>query len=226
MEELAKQDPDIIINISASPFSYSKIEAKENIFRSKAIKYKIPVISVNQTGANTELIFDGASIIVNNKGVIINQLPFFEEAVETIYFDEIQSGNIISKRSEPVPIPLIHKALVTGIRDYFTKTNFKKSIIGLSGGIDSAVCLCLAVEALGNENVRVLLMPSRYSSDHSVNDAVALANNLNVHYDIINIEKPFRAFEEDLAPLFEGKNKDITEENIQARIRAILLMAV
>jgi len=226
MEELAKQDPDIIINIASSPFSYTKIEAKENIFISKAVKYKIPVISVNQTGANTELIFDGASIIVNKKGEIFNQLPFFEEAVETFSFDDIHSGTIFHKDAKPFIIPLIHKALVTGIRDYFAKTSFKSSIIGLSGGIDSAICLCLAVEALGNENVRALLMPSRYSSEHSVKDAIALANNLIVHYDIVNIEKPFIAFEEELAPLFEGKNKDVTEENIQARIRAILLMAV
>ena len=226
MEELAKQNPDIIINISASPFSYSKIEAKENIFRSKAIKYQIPVISVNQTGANAELIFDGASIIVNKKGEIFNQLPFFEEAVETYSFDDIHSGIIFRKDNNPATIPLIHKALVTGIRDYFAKTSFKSGIIGLSGGIDSAICLCLAVEALGKENVRALLMPSRYSSDHSVKDAVALANILNVHYDIVNIEKPFSAFEEELTPLFKGINKDVTEENIQARIRAILLMAV
>ena len=226
MEELSKQNPDIIINISASPFSYTKIEAKETIFRSKAIKYKIPVISVNQTGANTELIFDGASIIVNKKGEIFNQLPFFEEAVETYSFDDINSGSAFRKDARPGIIPLMHKALVTGIRDYFAKTSFKSCIIGLSGGIDSAICLCLAVEALGNENVRALLMPSRYSSEHSVNDAVTLANTLNVHYDIVNIEKPFSAFEEELAPLFEGKNKDVTEENIQARIRATLLMAV
>ena len=124
------------------------------------------------------------------------------------------------------PIPLIHKALVTGIRDYFAKTGFRKCIIGLSGGIDSAVCLCLAAEALGHENVRALLMPSRYSSEHSVKDAVTLANNLKVNYDIISIEKPFTAFEEVLAPLFKGRKSDVTEENIQARIRAILLMAV
>jgi len=226
MEELAKQNPDIIINISASPFSYTKIEAKENIFISKAIEYKIPVISVNQTGANTELIFDGASIIVNKKGEIFNQLPFFKEAVETYSFDEIRSGTSSWKYAKPATIPLIHKALVTGIRDYFAKTGFKSSIIGLSGGIDSAICLCLAVEALGNENVRALLMPSRYSSAHSVKDAVALASTLDVHYDIVNIETPFSAFEEKLAPLFEGVKKDVTEENIQARIRAILLMAV
>jgi NAD+ synthase (glutamine-hydrolysing) len=226
MEELAKQNPDIIINISASPFSYSKIEAKENIFRHKALKYKIPVISVNQTGANTELIFDGASIIVNKKGEIFNRLPFFEEVIETFSLDDIISGNVIHDGSRPDIIPLIYKALVTGIRDYFEKTSFKSCIIGLSGGIDSAVCLCLAAEALGNNNVRALLMPSRYSSDHSVNDAVALAGNIDVQYDIINIENPFSAFEEVLSPLFNGKSRDVTEENIQARIRAILLMAV
>lgn len=226
MEELAKQNPDIIINISASPFSYGKVEAKENIFRSKALKYKIPVISVNQTGANTELIFDGASLIVNRRGEIIDQLPFFEEAVKIYSFDQIKSGTILQNENRPDTISLIYKALVTGIRDYFSKTGLKNSIVGLSGGIDSAICLCLAVEALGNENVRALLMPSRYSTDHSVNDAVALAETLNVQYDIVNIEKVFCAFENILAPIFTGKKMDVTEENIQARVRAVLLMAV
>jgi NAD+ synthase (glutamine-hydrolysing) len=226
MEELISQNPDIIINIAASPFSYTKIEAKENIFISKAAKYKIPVISVNQTGANTELIFDGASILVNENGRIFNQLPFFEESVETYSFENIKSGSVFEKNISPDPISLIYKALVTGLKDYFAKSGLKTSIIGLSGGIDSALCLCLAVEALGNENVRALLMPSRYSSDHSVNDAIALADSLKVHYDIINIEKPFTAFETDLAVVFNGKQPDVTEENIQARVRAILLMAV
>jgi len=226
MEALSGQNPDIIINIAASPFSYTKSEARVNIFRSKAIKYKIPVISVNQTGANTELIFDGASVIVNKKGEIFNQLPYFEEAVETFSFEELSSGIISGSDTKTSVISLIHKALVTGVRDYFAKSGLKSSIIGLSGGIDSAICLCLAVEALGNENVRALLMPSRYSSDHSVKDAVTLARTLDVQYDIVNIEKPFRAFEEELAPLFENRGKDVTEENIQARIRAVLLMAV
>ena len=226
MEELAKQNPDIIINISASPFSYTKIESKENIFRSKAIKYKIPVVMVNQTGGNTELIFDGASLILNKEGEIFKRLPFFEEAVETFSFDDLKSSLPVRSEINLNPIALINKALVMGIRDYFGKTGFKSSIIGLSGGIDSAVCLCLAVEALGNENVRVLLMPSRYSSDHSVKDAVDLSKILKVQYDIVSIEKPFNIFESELAPLFEGKNADVTEENIQARIRALLLMAV
>jgi NAD+ synthase (glutamine-hydrolysing) len=226
MEELIKQNPDIIINIAASPFSYTKIEAKENIFISKAIKYKIPVISVNQTGANTELIFEGASILVNDKGEKFYQLPFFEEVVETYTFENIKSGSIAGKETSTDPIPLIYKALVTGLRDYFSKTGLKSGIIGLSGGIDSALCLCLAADALGNKNVRAMLMPSRYSSDHSVRDAIALAYTLDVHYDIVSIEKPFNAFEENLLPVFSGMNCDVTEENIQARIRAILLMAV
>jgi len=226
MDELAKQNPDLIINIAASPFSYSRIKAKEEIFINKAKKHKIPVISVNQTGANTELIFDGASVLVSNKGEIVNQLPFFEEAIITFGIEELIRKEGAPDEPEKETIPLIHKALVMGISDYFSKTGFKTAILGLSGGIDSAVCLCLAAEALGPENVRVLLMPSRYSSDHSVNDAVSLAKKLNVSYDIVNIEKPFTAFEEQLSPLFAGRAKDVTEENIQARVRAILLMAV
>ena len=226
MEELAKQNPDIIINISASPFSYTKIESKENIFRSKAMKYGIPVVMVNQTGGNTELLFDGASLILNNKGEIFKHLPFFEEAIETFSSNDLKSGLQTGSELNHDAISLIYKALVMGIRDYFSKTGFKTSIIGLSGGIDSAVCLCLAVDALGNENVRVLLMPSRYSSDHSVKDAVELSKILRVQYDIVSIEKPFNTFEKELAPLFAGKNADVTEENIQARIRALLLMAV
>jgi NAD+ synthase (glutamine-hydrolysing) len=226
MDELAKQNPDLIINISASPFSYTRIEDKQNIFRKKAIKHSLPVISVNQTGANTELIFDGASMIINRKGEIIDQLPFFEEGVKTFSLDEILKGNIKTPEIKTDVIQLINKALVSGIRDYFTKMNFKSAIIGLSGGIDSAVCLCLAAEALGTENVRALLLPSRYSSDHSISDAIKLADNLRVKYDIISIEKPFIAFEEILSPLFSGLKSDVTEENIQARIRAVLLMAV
>lgn len=226
MEELSRLSPDLIINIAASPFSYSKTEAKTNIFRSKAIKYKVPVITVNQTGANTELIFDGASAVIDRDGEIFCQLPYFEEAVETFSLEEIVPGKILSGYQKPDSIPLIHKALITGIRDYFSKTGLKKSIIGLSGGIDSAICLCLAAEAIGSSNVRVLLLPSRYSSDHSVKDAVALTEKLQVDYDIISIERPFNAFEVELAPLFKERERDVTEENIQARVRATLLMAV
>jgi NAD+ synthase (glutamine-hydrolysing) len=226
MEELSKLGPDLVVNISASPFSYTKTQAKINIFRSKATKYSIPVIMVNQTGANTELIFDGASLAVNSNGAVFSHLPYFEEAVQSFLFEDLISFSSEVDQQGPDPVGLIHKALVTGIRDYFSKTGQKSAIIGLSGGIDSAVCLCLAAEALGSSNVRVLLMPSRYSSEHSVKDAVELAENLKVSYDIISIEKPFTAFEEDLQTVFSGRERDVTEENIQARIRATILMAV
>lgn len=226
MEELAKQNPDLVINIAASPFSYTKSEAREKIFTSKGRKYKVPVISVNQTGANTELIFDGASVVVNPKGEIYYSLPSFKETVITFSLDDIITGNPVASGKRADAIELIHNALVQGIQDYFNKTGLKSSIVGLSGGIDSAIVLCLAAEALGPQNVRALLMPSRYSSDHSVKDAVALAEKLGVKYDILSIEEPFSSFEKLLEPVFKGKNRDLTEENIQARIRAVLLMAV
>ena len=165
-------------------------------------------------------------MIINRRGEIIDQAPFFEECVRTYSLEDILAGNINPVDLKTDPVELIHNAIVSGIRDYFSKMNFKRAVIGLSGGVDSAVCLCLAAEALGNENLRALLLPSRYSSDHSVSDAVKLAEYLDVKFDIVSIEKPFTEFEEVLSPLFAGKESDVTEENIQARIRAVLLMAV
>jgi NAD+ synthase (glutamine-hydrolysing) len=226
MDELAVENPELIINISASPFSYTRIEDRINIFRNKAKKHKIPVISVNQTGANAELIFDGGSMLVNSKGEISHQLPYFEESLYTFNLNDIAESERKYDELKPDPMGLINRALVTGIKDYFSKMSFTKAIIGLSGGIDSAVCLCLASEALGSENILALLLPSRYSSEHSVSDAIKLAGNLRIKHEIINIEKPFTAFEEVLSPLFTGIENDVTEENIQARIRAVLLMAI
>lgn len=225
-DELSVLKPDIFINISASPFSYTRIKTKEQIFASKAVKYGLPVIMVNQTGANTELIFEGGSLVIGSNGTIHKRLPCFEQALYTFDTSDPDRGSGSDAGEMPDAISMIHKALVTGIRDYFSKSGFSRAIVGLSGGIDSAVVLALAAEALGSENTRALLMPSRYSSGHSVKDAVELADNLGVRYDIINIEKPFSAFEEVLAPLFTGRERDVTEENIQARVRAILLMAV
>ncbi len=226
MEELSQLGPDLIINIAASPFACTKVEAKENIFRNKALKYGIPVISVNQTGANTELIFDGASIAVDRHGKIFRRLPFFDEAVETFELNDLINGHGHTDSPVPETISLVYKALTTGIRDYFRKSGFRKCILGLSGGMDSAICLCLATAALGKENVRAVLMPSRYSSEHSVTDSLDLARNLGVHYDIINIEEPFKAFTDVLLPVFKDRKEDVTEENLQARIRAVLLMAI
>lgn len=224
-EELARQNPDVFINLSASPFSYSKIEAKENIFASKAARYGKPVFMVNQTGANTELIFEGGSMIFNSAGALFDRLPYFDEDIRIYDLEEVSSG-VTRKIENENYIELMHNGLVTGVRDYFKKSGLNNAILGLSGGIDSAVTLCIAVKALGKDSVRALLMPSRYSSDHSVNDSIEIAERLGVRYDILSIEQPLVTFESLLKPLFEGRKEDLTEENLQARIRAILLMAV
>jgi NAD+ synthase (glutamine-hydrolysing) len=225
MDELEKQNPDLIINISASPFSYSRTETRDAIFTNKARKHGLPVIAVNQTGANTELIFDGASKVINNKGEIIHQLPFFGDGFMTFNLEDIPGSLGAAKHVFHEKSELIYLALLSGIRDYFGKMGFSRAVLGLSGGIDSAVCLVLAARALGEENVRALLLPSRYSSEHSVTDATALAQSMGTGYDIINIEKPFSSFEDVLSKVFENRKQDVTEENIQARIRAVLLMA-
>lgn len=225
MDELAKLGPDLVINISASPFSYSRIVARRNIFTDKAKKHGIPVLAVNQTGANTELIFDGTSVVINKKGGIIDQLPAFEECIRSYSLDKILTDESALMEITPDIPALINKALVMGIKDYFGKTGFSKAVIGLSGGIDSAVCCSLATEALGPANVTALLLPSRYSSEHSVTDSIDLCNNLGIGYEVISIEKPFSAFEEVLAPVFANHSPDVTEENIQARVRAVILMA-
>jgi len=225
MEILYKQKPDFIINISASPFSYSQQYSREKVLIENAKKYSVPIFYVNQVGANAELIFDGNSMVINSKGEIFKELKLFEEDFAIIDSDNLftNSDEILNNNNY---ISKIHDALILGIKDYFFKTHFSKAVIGLSGGIDSAVTLVLAVKALGKENVRVLLMPSKYSSEHSITDAVCLANNLNVQYEIINIEQIVESFENKLNPLFKNTKPDITEENIQARIRGTLLMAI
>jgi NAD+ synthase (glutamine-hydrolysing) len=223
MEELAKLNPAFVINISASPFSYNQEEWRKNVLINKAIKYKIPILYINQVGAQTELIFDGGSVAIDKTGEIVRELKYFEED-----FMLIDTGNFGEKQlqSKTGTIEKIHDALVLGIRDYFGKMGFRKATLGLSGGIDSALTLVLAVRALGAENIRVLLMPSKYSSDHSVDDALQLAENLDVQYDIVNIQSAVDAFEAALSPLFAGTSPGVTEENIQARARGIYLMAI
>lgn len=223
MEELSKLNPDFVINISASPFSYNQEEWRKNVLINKAKKYRLPILYINQVGAQTELIFDGGSVAIDETGEIIKELKYFEEdfmLVDTINFGEKQYQPKTGTTEK------IHDALVLGIRDYFGKMGFKKATLGLSGGIDSALTLVLAVRALGAENVRVLLMPSKYSSDHSVDDARQLAENLKVQYDIVHIQPAVDAFETGLSTLFTGTKTDITEENIQARARGIYLMAI
>jgi NAD+ synthase (glutamine-hydrolysing) len=222
--ELAKQKPDFIVNISASPFAYKKSVIKETIFTSHSKKLKLPLFYVNQVGAHTDLIFDGGSMVIGADGQVVKTLALFDEAYEV--FDTENLNKTETLKPEISEIEKIHNALVLGIRDYFNKTGLKKATLGLSGGIDSAVVLVLAASALGAENVRVMLMPSKYSSDHSVTDAVKLAQNLNVAYEITNIQSSVDAVKNSLNPIFKDLPEDITEENIQARVRGILLMAL
>lgn len=224
-DELAQLNPDVLINIAASPFSYTQSEIRANIVKKKALKHRLPLLYINQTGANTELIFDGNSMAVNSKGETVMQLPPFHEHMATIVLEEIEYLNPATPH-RPEYIASIYNALVMGLRDYFGKTGFKRATLGLSGGIDSAVTLALAAQALGAENLRVLLLPSKFSSAHSIDDAIKLAQNLNVEYDIVPIKGIVESFDDTLAPLIEGSAPDVTEENIQARIRGVLLMAL
>ncbi len=225
MEELMNLSPDFVVNIAASPFSYSQVDIRRQIVEKKARKYSIPIVYVNQVGANTDLVFDGNSMVVNSKGDVVHQMKGFEEDVEVVEMDDVEKIEAI-KFGEPDKIKLIQDALVLGVRDYFAKMGFKKATLGLSGGIDSAVTVVIAVMALGKENVRVLLLPSKYSSDHSIKDAIDLAENLGIQYDIVPIKDIVSAFDKTLEPLFKGLAPDVTEENIQARIRGTLLMAL
>jgi NAD+ synthase (glutamine-hydrolysing) len=222
LRELSALNPDLVINISASPFSFNQENWRKNILVKNAIKYQLPIVYANQVGAHTELVFDGGSVYLNKKGEIQEELNYFEEDFRIID-TETSSQNL---QPETGYIEKIYHALVLGIRDYFTKMGFKKATLGLSGGIDSALVLVLAVRALGKENVRVLLMPSRYSSDHSVDDALQLARNLGIQYEIIPIQPMVDSFGQSLCEVFKNLKNDITEENIQARTRGILLMAI
>jgi len=226
MDELITQQPDLMINIAASPFNYNQSDIRKSVLLKNVEKYKIPLIYVNHAGAQTELIFDGGSLAIDADGNIISELHYFEEDFKIIDIDVLIECKLKPVENVSIPkITLIHDALVLGVKDYFRKLGFKKAILGLSGGIDSALVLVLASRALGNENVKALLMPSGFSSDHSVTDAVKLAENLNVSYEIIKIEDSYQSLLETLNPFFKGYTFDVTEENLQARIRALILMA-
>lgn len=224
MEELKKLSPDLVINIAASPFSYEQHSKRKEVLSENAIRYKTPIVYVNHVGAQTELIFDGGSFAMNTRGDVVLQSPFFEENIAYIDTNDFEKPAVTQVQQSKAA--LIHDALVLGIKDYFLKMGFKKAILGLSGGIDSALVLALAAEALGTENVLAVLMPSQFSSQHSVDDAMQLVNNLGCKSYKIAIEEAYQVFNNLLQPVFKGQTFDVTEENIQARIRAILLMAI
>ncbi len=222
MDELIHQQPDIIINLSASPFSYVQTEERLKVVQANVQRYQLPLVYVNQVGANTELIFDGGSLAVDASGKILNRLKYFEEDLQYVDFTSATSTEVMD---EPSSIALIHDALVLGIRDYFAKLGFKKAILGLSGGVDSALVLYLATQALGKENVLSLLLPSGFSTNHSIDDAVQLCKNLNSLYETVPIEQNFQAFLTTLNPFFKDLPFNVAEENLQARVRGVLLMA-
>lgn len=250
MDELMKQSPDLMINISASPFDYDHDEDRKEVIRLNVLKYRLPMIYCNAVGAQTEIVFDGGSLVYTAGGVLKHELSYFKE--DTVLVDtsdlyvnkssvqqsypKIEMDMRVAKTADPEKIigyltnenniKQIKSALIAGIRDYFSKMGFKKAILGSSGGIDSAVVLSLAVEALGSENVTAILMPSSFSSEHSVEDAKQLSERLGNPYHVIGIGGIYDSFLKSLEPLFSGTTFGVAEENIQSRSRGNLLMAI
>jgi NAD+ synthase (glutamine-hydrolysing) len=250
MDQLQAQQPHLMINISASPFDYDHDDDRKEIIRANVLKYGLPMVYCNGVGSQTEVVFDGGSLVCSAGGVMLQELKYFEEDFAVVDLDLLPATANTAQRTEhnfnkemrvskvadamkiveyltaTKNISEIHQALILGIRDYFGKMGFTKAILGSSGGIDSAVTLALACEALGNNNVRALLMPSPYSTDHSVNDAEALSQNLGNPYDIVRINSVYESFLAALQPIFNDLPFSIAEENIQSRTRGNLLMAV
>jgi NAD+ synthase (glutamine-hydrolysing) len=241
MDMLAQQQPDIMINLSASPFDYTHAEDRLAIVRKNVMKYKLPLIYCNTVGSQTEIVFDGGSLVADASGNIIKALPFFKEELTFINWNNDGTFNeaVITHVNElpeqelnpetyqaELNIERVHDALIMGIRQYFEKMGFKQAIVASSGGIDSAVVLALACRALGPENVHALLMPSQFSTGHSVDDAVQLSKNLENRYDTIAIKDIYGQIETSLKPIFEDRPFNVAEENIQSRIRGLLAMAL
>jgi NAD+ synthase (glutamine-hydrolysing) len=230
MDSLIKEKPSLMINIAASPFDYRHSDQRKDILKRNTLKYNLPLLYVNHVGAQTELIFDGGSVAMNANGEIIHEMNYFKEDFIIMNFDEA-NGNLTvydhdhNQGQEQTEIELIHDALILGIRDYFSKQNFKKAILGLSGGVDSALVTYLAAQALGSENVHTIMMPSEFSSKGSIDDSIDLVKNLNVSYDIIAIKDILNQYLSSLKPFFKDLPFSVAEENLQARIRGGLLMA-
>ena len=223
IETMAKNGARIIINIAASPFHRGKERLRHDIVRSHACKHQIPFLFVNQVGANDELIFDGRSICLDGAGNPIAVLPSFQEKIQTISLDQ---GGVVTSYEPQEEIESVYQALVLGLKDYMAKCGFTTALLGLSGGIDSAVTCCIAVEALGSENVVAVTMPGPYSSPGSAEDSKNLAENLGISFQVIPISPLYEAYMKSLEPHFKGRETDVTEENIQARIRGNILMAL
>lgn len=240
MDMLMEQQPDIMINLSASPFDYIHAAARKNIVALNVAQYGLPMLYCNTVGSQTEIVFDGGSIAMDAQQHIIAELPYFTEAMQCIEWTDNEGlkamGHVPLQHQTPqqtgnsfddtLGIDLIYKALLSGIKDYFGKMGFTKAIVASSGGIDSAVVLALACAALGPDHVHALLMPSQFSTGHSVTDAEQLSKNLNNKYDIIPIKPVFDAYEQALSTVFSGIPFNVAEENLQSRIRGAMVMAM
>jgi NAD+ synthase (glutamine-hydrolysing) len=275
MDQLMRQHPDLMINISASPFDYDHDEDRKEVIRQNVLKYGLPMYYCNAVGSQTEIVFDGGSVVYDATGQLVKELNYFEEDFAVVslphpvppLFEELLPGLSIAINREAAAVPLhtvalhagapeavfdkdmrvsklnnpdqiveylvderniaqIYRALILGIRDYFSKMGFTKAILGSSGGIDSAVTLALAAEALGRDNVRAILLPSPYSSNHSVSDAEQLSRNLGNPYDIIPIREVYEALLHTLEPVFKGMPFGLAEENLQSRTRGNILMGL
>jgi NAD+ synthetase len=222
IEELMRQNPAIHINLSSSPFWHSKREIRREMLAAMARRDRVPVLMCNQVGGNDSLIFDGSSLALNARGELIGQAASFEE--DLLLVDPFNASPIREPQADDTEAA--YRALVLGTRDYVRKCGFRKVLVALSGGIDSAVVAAIAKEALGPENVIGVGMPSPYSSAGSIDDSRKLAANLGIRFEIIPISGLFKEYTEALGPLFTGLEPDITEENIQSRIRGTLLMAL
>jgi NAD+ synthase/NAD+ synthase (glutamine-hydrolysing) len=223
VENLLHAGADFIINISASPFQVGKQEVREGMLRALATGYSVPVVLVNQVGGNDSVVFDGSSLVISPQGKVIGRAKSFEEDI--LFFDtETGQSEIHAELMERDSAAYF--ALVLGTRDFLRKCGLKKAIIGLSGGIDSALTACIAVDALGKENVTGVAMPSCYSSEGSIEDARQLAENLGIEFHLVPINKLFDAFRCTLKDVFAGLPADVTEENMQSRIRGGILMAM
>ena len=223
--DLASLGVDLIVNLSASPYSVGKQKLRESLLSHSATRYNLPIVYVNQVGGNDDLIFDGDSVAFNRQGEVIYRAQAFTSSLELIEFNQ----DLLPAVIHPLPVnedEEIYQALVLGVRDYVQKCGFKRVIFGLSGGIDSSLVAAIASDALGKENVLAVMMPSPYSSDHSISDAVALVNNLGIKSEKLAIKEIMTAYDQLLEPLFAGTDFGIAEENLQSRIRGNLLMAL
>jgi len=230
VKELIDQGAEFIVNMSASPFNSGKINVRRDLVTGLAVKYKTPFVYVNQVGGNDDLIFDGNSIVSASDGTIIVNGISFEEDMQ---FVEIEKGVCLPVNSQTGfsyktenNIGNIYNALILGLRDYVKKCGFSKVVIGLSGGIDSAIVGAIAANALGGENVIGIAMPSKYSSKESLDDSVMLAENLGMHFKEISIEEIHKVYDNTFKNIFDGLPEDATEENLQARMRGVIIMAL